>query len=201
VGGDYYDFHVGLDGMLTVVIGDATGHGMKAGTMVTAAKSLFNSYAPNPDILFSFREITRCIKQLNMGKMSMCLTMLKIKGDKMQISTAGMPPSFIFRRDTRVVEEHLFKAMPLGTMEKFPYEIKDTKLKTGDTILLMSDGLPELENSQGEMYGYKRVRNGFEDVAEKAPEEIVSYLKNEGSSWVNNADPDDDVTFVVIKVK
>ena len=201
VGGDYYDFHLSLDGTLTVVVGDATGHGMKAGTMVTTAKSLFNSYAPNPDILFSFQEITRCIKQMNFGKLSMCLTMLKIKGDKMQISTAGMPPSFIFRRDTRVVEEHLFKAMPLGTMEKFPYEIKDTTLNAGDTILLMSDGLPELENSKGEMYGYKRIRNGFEDVAEKPPEEIVSFLKNEGAGWVNNADPDDDVTFVVIKVK
>jgi len=201
VGGDYYDFHVSLDGTLTVVVGDATGHGMKAGTMVTTAKSLFNSYAPNPDILFSFKEITRCIKQMNFGKLSMCMTMLKIKGNTMQISTAGMPPSFIFRRDTRVVEEHLFKAMPLGTMEKFPYEIKDTTLNPGDTILLLSDGLPELKNANDEMYGYKRIRNGFEDVAEKAPEEIVSYLKNEGAGWVNNADPDDDVTFVVIKVK
>jgi len=31
------------DGTLTVVLGDATGHGMRAGTMVTSAKSLFNS--------------------------------------------------------------------------------------------------------------------------------------------------------------
>jgi len=201
VGGDYYDFHVSLDGTLTVVVGDATGHGMKAGTMVTAAKSLFRSYAPNPDILLCFQEFTRCIKEMNFGKLSMCLTMLKIKGNKLEISTAGMPPSFIFRRDTRVVEEHLFKAMPLGTMEKFPYEIKDTTLNPGDTILLLSDGLPELKNAQDEMYGYKRIRNGFEDVAEKAPEEIVSYLKNEGAGWINNADPDDDVTFVVIKVK
>ncbi len=201
VGGDYYDFHVGLDGTLTVVIGDATGHGMRAGTMVTAAKSLFNSYAPNPDILFSFAEITRCIKQMNFGKLSMCLTMLKIKGDKMQISTAGMPPSFIFRKDTRVVEEHLFQAMPLGTMVKFPYELKNTTLNNGDTILLMSDGLPELINSQEEMYGYKRIRNGFEDVADKTPDEIISFFKNEGAAWANNKDPDDDVTFVVIKVK
>ncbi len=201
VGGDYYDFHVGLDGTLTVVIGDATGHGMKAGTMVTTAKTLFKSYASNPDILFSFQEFTRCIKEMNMGKLSMCLTMLKIKGGKMQISTAGMPPSFIFREDTKVVEEHLFKAMPLGTMLKFPYEVKDTTLKTGDTILLMSDGLPELQNDKEEMYGYKRIRNGFEDVAEKAPDEIISFLKNEGSVWNDNQAPDDDVTFVVIKVK
>jgi serine phosphatase RsbU (regulator of sigma subunit)/ligand-binding sensor domain-containing protein len=201
VGGDYYDFHVSMDGTLTVVIGDATGHGMRAGTMVTAAKSLFNSYAPNPDILFSFHEITRCIRQMNFGKLSMCLTMVKIKGNTLEMSTAGMPPSFIFRRDTQIVEEHMFQAMPLGTMEKFPYEIKDTTLNPGDTILLMSDGLPELKDSDGNMYGYKKIRNGFEDVAEQSPEKIISFLKNEGASWVNNQDPDDDVTFVVIKVK
>ena len=129
------------------------------------------------------------------------MTMLKIKGNKLQISTAGMPPSYIFRKNTRAVEEHLFQAMPLGTMEKFPYEIKDTMLSTGDTILLMSDGLPELENQSGEMYGYKNIKNGFEEVAEQTPEEIISYLKNEGTSWADNQDPDDDVTFVVIKVK
>jgi ligand-binding sensor domain-containing protein/serine phosphatase RsbU (regulator of sigma subunit) len=201
VGGDYYDFHVSMDGTLTVVVGDATGHGMKAGTMVTAAKSLFNSYAPNPDILYSFQEITRCIRQMNFNKLSMCLTMVKIQGNKLQMSTAGMPPSFIFRKDTGVVEEHLFQAMPLGTMQKFPYEKKETTLRLGDTILLMSDGLPELENKKGETYGYKRIRNGFEDVAEKSPDDIVSYLKNEGAVWVDNENPGDDVTFVVLKVK
>lgn len=147
------------------------------------------------------QDIARCIKQMNFGKLSMCMTMVKIKGNKMEISTAGMPPSFIFRRDKRLIEELLFEAMPLGTMKEFPYELKDTTLKSGDTILLMSDGLPELENATGEMYGYKRVRNGFEDVAEQTPEEIIDYLKNAGASWVNNDAPDDDVTFVVIKVK
>ena len=54
VGGDYYDFNVAMDGTLTIVLGDATGHGMRAGTMVTSAKTLFNSYAANPDIIFTF---------------------------------------------------------------------------------------------------------------------------------------------------
>ena len=43
VGGDYYDFIVGLDGTLIVAIGDATGHGMKAGTIVSMVKALFAS--------------------------------------------------------------------------------------------------------------------------------------------------------------
>ncbi len=68
VGGDYYDFHIGLDGTLTVVLGDATGHGMKAGTMVTTTKSLFNVLAPNPNIVDTFHEMTRCLKANANGK-------------------------------------------------------------------------------------------------------------------------------------
>ncbi|MBU2491577.1 MAG: SpoIIE family protein phosphatase [Bacteroidetes bacterium] len=201
VGGDYYDFNVGLDGTLTVVIGDATGHGMKAGTMVTAAKTLFNSYSANPNILFTFHEMTRCIKQLQMQSVSMCLTMLKIRNNNLIISSAGMPPMFLFKRESRIVEEHLLKGMPLGTMNNFPYEIREMELAKGDTILLMSDGFPELTNEDNELYGYKRVRNKFEETADKEPEEIITCLKDEGSRWVKDNDPDDDVTFVVIKIK
>ena len=76
VGGDYYDFHIGIDGTLTVVVGDATGHGMKAGTMVTTTKSLFNVLAPNPNIVDTFHEMTRCLKLMHLEKLSMCMTFL-----------------------------------------------------------------------------------------------------------------------------
>ena len=44
-------------------------------------------------------------------------------------------------------------------------------------------------------------RNSFEETAEKDPENIIAYLKNEGNRWSDNKEPDDDVTFVVIKIK
>ena len=140
VGGDYYDFNVSLDGTLTVVLGDATGHGMRAGTMVTSAKSLFNSYAENPDILFTFREMTRCIKQMQFQSLAMSMMMLKIKNNKLLMSSAGMPPVYLFRNKHKIVEEYLIEGMPLGTMDNFPYELKEMELFSGDTILLMSDG-------------------------------------------------------------
>ncbi|HSL90960.1 MAG TPA: SpoIIE family protein phosphatase, partial [Ignavibacteriaceae bacterium] len=201
VGGDYYDFNVGMDGTLTIVIGDATGHGMKAGTMVTSAKSLFNSYAANPDIIFTFREMTRCIKQMQFQSLAMSMTMLKIQNNRLIMSAAGMPPVYLFRNKHKIIEEHLMEGMPLGTMENFPYELKEMELYSGDTILLMSDGFPELNNQRNEMFGYKRTKNSFEEIAEKEPELIITYLKEVGSRWTNDKDPDDDVTFVVIKVK
>ena len=201
VGGDYYDFHVGMDGTLTVVVGDATGHGMKAGTMVTTTKSLFNILAPNPDILTTFSEISRVIKGMKFHQLSMCLMLLKIKGDQLYISSAAMPPALIYREKNKTVDEIMAKGMPLGTMNNFPYKRKETKLNSGDTILLFSDGLPELVNGSEEMYGYDRTKDEFQSVGEKTPEEIVSHFKNSASQWVNGNDPDDDVTFVVIKVK
>ncbi|MCK5455831.1 MAG: SpoIIE family protein phosphatase, partial [Melioribacteraceae bacterium] len=150
VGGDYYDFHIGLDGKLTVVLGDATGHGMKAGTMVTTTKSLFNVLAPNPNIVETFHEMTRCLKLMQMNKLSMCMTMIKIIGNKIQMSAAGMPPIFIFKRESQSIEEHLIKGMPLGTFNDFPYSLIESNISSGDTILMMSDGFPELMNDEKE---------------------------------------------------
>ena len=201
VGGDYYDFRLSLDGTLTVVVGDATGHGMKAGTMVSVVKGLFNSYANNHDILFVFKEMARCIKQMNFEQLAMCMTMLKISGKKLTISSAGMPPVLVYKSSEKLLEEHLIKGMPLGTMVTFPYETKEIELNTGDTVFVMSDGFPEMQNGDGEIFGYQRVQNSFASIAAKEPEQIIEHLKNEESSWVKNSSPDDDITFVVIKIK
>ncbi|MCH7974681.1 MAG: SpoIIE family protein phosphatase, partial [Bacteroidetes bacterium] len=201
VGGDYYDFHVGMDGTLTVVIGDATGHGLNAGTIVTATKSLFNSYAPNPDILFTLSEISRCIKEMKFKRLSMCLSLLKIEGNKLRMSAAGMPPALIYRNNKKELEEMMIKGMPLGATKSFPYELRETILTKDDTILLMSDGFPELFNEKKEMYGYERVKETFKEVANKSSEKIIQHLKDTVSDWIDGKDPDDDITFVVLKMK
>lgn len=201
VGGDYYDFHVGMDGTLSVVIGDATGHGLKAGTMVTATKSLFNSYINNDDILFTFREYTRVIKEMKMHAMTMCLSLLKIRGNKLEMSSAGMPHALLYRNSNGGIEEIALKGMPLGAFNDFPYQTKSKELFAGDTLFLLSDGLPELFNKEREMFGYERITEEYEKVAEKTPEEIIEHMKLAGSDWTDSDEPDDDITFVVIKVK
>jgi serine phosphatase RsbU (regulator of sigma subunit) len=201
VGGDYYDFQVGNDGTLTAVIGDATGHGMKAGTMVTITKSLFNSLAADEDILDTFSKISRVIKDMKFRRFSMCLLLLKINGERLYLSSAAMPPVFIYREKKREIEEILVKGMPLGAINNFPYTVKETRLEKGDTILLLSDGLPELLDKKNKIYGYERTKSEFLSVGNKRPDTIVEHLKNSAFQWVNGKESDDDITFVVIKVK
>ena len=138
---------------------------------------------------------------MHLDNLSMCLSMIKIKNNVVRMPSAGMPPIYIYRKGTSSVEEHLFEGMPLGTMRKYPYVEKETILSSGDVILLMSDGFPELHNNDNEMFGFKRTKHLFEECGLEDPEEILNRLKITGSEWLNDKDPDDDVTFVVIKVK
>jgi serine phosphatase RsbU (regulator of sigma subunit) len=64
VGGDYYDFHLSDDSTLTIAVGDATGHGLKTGTLVSSVKSLFVSLAYHPDIPHIFERMSRVLKEM-----------------------------------------------------------------------------------------------------------------------------------------
>ena len=138
---------------------------------------------------------------MQLGRLMMALTCVQISNNKVITTNAGMPPLFIYRENLKTVEEIAINNMPLGAMKEVIYDVKEFELESGDTLLLMSDGFAELKNENKEIYGYKRARNSFEESAKKEPEEIISYLREEGKSWTNNKEPDDDVTFVVIKVK
>ena len=158
VGGDYYDFAVGTDGTLTIALGDATGHGAKAGTMVVAAKSLFNGFSQTPNLLEIFEKLTDSIKRLNMRSMFMSMLLLRIKEKAVVVASAGMPSPLIYRKATHTVEEVTLKGMPLGAFLDFPYEERRVELSAGDSIILMSDGFPELFNDTQEKFGYSRVK-------------------------------------------
>ena len=201
VGGDYYDFAVSPDGTLTVALGDATGHGAKAGTMVVAAKSLFSAFSSTPDLLDILEKFTGSIKQLNMHSMYMALMLFRLKGNKVTVASAGMPFPLIYRASSHMVEEFILKGMPLGAFYNFPYKLQEIALTKGDTVVLMSDGLPEMFNEKKEMFGFTRVKEIVKNKGSKSPEEIIGYLSKSGEEWLGEKNQDDDITFVVIKMK
>jgi len=167
VGGDYYDFHVSEDNTITAVIGDATGHGLKAGNMVILAKGLFNTLANESDLLHIMNTFNRAIKQMNLHMLTMCMSLIRIKGNNIEYSSAGMPPLHIYRKSTGKIEQLLLKGMPLGAFYDFPYNKISTDIYKGDVILIMSDGLTELFNAQKETYGMEKVIVSFRTSADK----------------------------------
>jgi sigma-B regulation protein RsbU (phosphoserine phosphatase) len=201
VGGDYYDFHLAEDGTLTVAVGDATGHGLKAGTMVTAAKSLFEAFAHERDLVRIFQQTSCALKRMNMRSLFMAMTIVRVKGHRLTVSTAGMPPVLIYRAASGNVEEVAIRGIPLGSMTNYPYKQQVIDIGAGDVVALMSDGLPERFNVDNEMLDYPSTKRAFAVAARESPQAIIDHFVNTGEKWAAGRPQDDDVTFVVLKVK
>ena len=99
------------------------------------------------------------------------------------------------------IEEILLKGMPLGAMKNFPYLLHETEMHPGDTLLLLTDGLPEQKNAQEEMFDYARVEQVFREHVAEAPDEIIARLVREGESWMGETLQEDDITLMVIRRK
>ncbi len=199
VGGDYYDFHLSEDGTLTVMIGDATGHGLKAGTVVTATKSLLNHLAASDDIPAILRQSSRALKQMNLRGLFMAMTMVKVRGDRLSLSVAGMPPVLVYRAGDRCVEELELRGVPLGSVANYSYREEAINLTAGDIVVLMSDGLPERFDAEGETLGYAAAKEVLKECAAAHPRQIIERLVQLGNAWGDGRPQDDDVTFVVMK--
>ena len=201
VGGDYYDFHTSEDGTLTIAVGDATGHGLKAGTMVSVVKGLFVSLAYHPDIPHIFHRISAVLKEMKLRGLFMAMTMVKVRGNQMTLSIAGMPSVLIYRAMTGEVEEVVMRALPLGGMTKYQYQQRELTLAAEDVVVLMSDGLPERFNVRDEMLDYERIHQALPALAHQSAEQIIAELTRLGDEWSEGRAQDDDVTFVVLKIK
>jgi serine phosphatase RsbU (regulator of sigma subunit) len=200
VGGDYYDYHLSEDKTLTIAIGDATGHGMKAGTMVSVIKSLFVADVASSDISDFMQKASRTIKQMKLGNLYMSLLIARFKDNKMLLSSAGMPPVYVYRGQTKSIAEIKIKAMPLGGPGDSNYPSEDVALSSGDLVLMMSDGYPELFNPQNETLEYMRVVEYFQQAVDRSADEIVNHLLAKGREWSAGRPQDDDITFIVVKI-
>lgn len=200
VGGDYYDFVTDDSGALTAVIGDATGHGASAGTMVTIVKSLFSAYGARSDVRSFLAEASDAIRRMDLGRMAMALTAVRLQGHRLAVAAAGMPPVLVHHAATGMVEEIAIPGMPLGSLV-FEYEQRELAVEAGDAVLLMSDGFPELASESGDPVGYARVEEIFRAAAEGPAEQIVSELARAAEEWSGGREPNDDITFVVLKMK
>ena len=86
-------------------------------------------------------------------------------------------------------------------MKKADFDLHSFPLETNDALVLISDGLPECVNHDGEMLDYDAVKNCIESNGNKSAEGIIDSLIGLGDEWMSGLMNDDDITLVVIKKK
>lgn len=198
IGGDYYDFFEQQHGELFVVCGDATGHGIISGMMVSIAKAGLNGISSNSpnDIL---KQLNKVIKKVDLGTMRMSLNILKINHSSVSFSSAAMPPIYYYNAVEKKVEEIELSGLPLGGLREEYFDETERSFNTGDVIVLISDGLPEAPNNAGELFDYHRVHQVIEQFAAQNATEIKDQLINAVDTWLSGKNNPDDITIIVIK--
>jgi hypothetical protein len=198
VGGDYYDFFVQDDGSLYIICGDATGHGTPSGMLVSITKAGIiglPKLAPNKML----SELNRVVKKVDLGILRMSLNIAYLKGNQLTISSAGMPPYFIYRAHNQVTEEFMLSGIPLGSFNKVEYDELTTDFQKGDILAIISDGLAEAPNSKGDLFDYTQIQSIITANSHLSAKALIDELMNQVDVWLEGKHNPDDITIVIIK--
>jgi len=201
VGGDYYDFLRDEDDGWTVVLGDATGHGLHAGMVVGVARSLLQAANGVGDLPAMLSRIHTGLANLPERRASMSMVLVRLDGSVLRLASAGMPPVLVRRHDTGDIDEVLLPGVPLGTLQEAEWGEHEVDVAPGDTVLLMSDGLAEVMGPEGEFFGYDRVRSAFAEVGTREPAAAVEHLVSSVDTYRAGESIADDVTLVVLRAR
>jgi serine phosphatase RsbU (regulator of sigma subunit) len=200
VGGDYYDFFNEDGGLLISVCGDATGHGVASGMMVSVTKTALNGLADlKPNQMLN--RLNSVIKKVDLGILRMSLNVVEFGKNEITLSSAAMPPIYFYNAKDGLLEEFSNNGLPLGSLRNEEYVLEKRNFEEGDVIVQFSDGLPEAPNLAGDIYDYDRLKSLIQNSCHLSAKEIIDTLVKSVDEWMQGQSNPDDITLVVTKKK
>ena len=207
VGGDYYDV-LYTDGIVTIGIGDVTGHGLESGILMvmtqTAVRTLKEMDEQDPvrflDILN--RTIYKNVQRMNSDKN---LTLAILNYGEGRISISGQHEETLVVRKGGKIERisTMDLGFPIGLDDEIADFISQTmvELEPGDGVVLYTDGIPEARDMNKKFYGLERlcevVSQNWHLDAEQIKQAVIDNLRQ----FIGKQKLFDDITLVVLKRK
>jgi serine phosphatase RsbU (regulator of sigma subunit) len=204
VGGDLYDFFMLGESRLFMMVGDVSGKGLPASIFMALSKALYKSTALRslPDLGRTMAEanveITRENPEMLFVTVIACL--LDAGTGELVYCNAGHEPPHIVAADGSGVRPLEGGGPPLCTLENFPYPTGRAQLAPGDSLVLLSDGVPEAMNRARELFGRARVRLVLAAMPPGlSAEERVNAVGSEVRKYSQGTEMADDVTVLVVR--
>ncbi|HAN73702.1 MAG TPA: hypothetical protein DCQ63_05000 [Planktothrix sp. UBA8402] len=207
VGGDYYDI-LATHGIVTIGIGDVTGHGLERGilmVMIQAAVRTLKEVEEHDPIKFLNtlnRMIYYNIQRMNSDKN---LTLAILNYSEGLLSISGQHEEILIVRQNRNIERinTMDLGFPIGLDEDITEFISHTliELNSGDGVVLYTDGITEAQNSQKKFYELEKlcsiISQNWHQEAEKIKNAVIEDVK----LFMGEEKQLDDITLLVIKKK
>lgn len=207
VGGDYYDI-LYTDGVVTIGIGDVTGHGLESGILMvmaqTAVRTLSEIREADPvrflDILN--RTIYKNVQRMNSDK-NLTLAILNYAEGRIQIG--GQHEEVLVARKGGQIEriDTIDLGFPIGLDAEIADFISHTSvdLEPGDGVVLYTDGIAEAEDASGRLYGIDRLCAIASQNWHLPAKQIEQAIIQDVRRHIGQQKVFDDITLLVLKLK
>jgi CheY-like chemotaxis protein len=160
-------------GGMHVLLGDFTGHGLPAAIgAMPVAEVFYGMTAKGHSLTEILREINAKLKRILPVGVFCCATLLNISFQRrlVEVWNGGLPDGYLQRAGTSTRTPLVSRHLPLGvlTPAAFNDQCEFYPLELGDRIFLLSDGVLEACNNQGELFGEARLLEVFANNHEPA---------------------------------
>ena len=206
-GGDYYDFFVvdePVCGHVLVALGDVMGHGVAAALVMAGTRAVLRDRADAAGSLAELMgRLNRIIATDLEGSrfMTMHLGIINVEKKTYHWASAGHDPAMIYDPQTKSFDEPEASSMPLGITHEAEYEEHTFgPLRPGQILVVGTDGIWEMPNVAGELFGKQRLREIIQAAAEGTAEQIAAAIRETLTKFHGREKSVDDVTFVILKV-
>ncbi len=203
VSGDYYDWLPQENGHWSFVIGDVSGHGLAAALLMASVRAMARVLSQTESDPQAFVEILResIEPDLSTGRFItfLCAT-VDPQAHTARLWNAGHGPAYIVRALTGQCEKVNATSTPLG----FPRLHAASSslavgLAPGDLMLMGTDGVIEVIDHTGSMFGVARLLDLVREHRHESASEIVNVVAAAVQTFHELAVPPDDTTLVIVR--
>ncbi len=203
LGGDLYDVLKFKDNAIGISITDVSGHGVPAGFITAIFKTslyrLTHQLSTPSEVMFHLNnELFDIVKT---GDYVTSIYMrLNLDNLELECSGAGHPYPFWYQAKEDAMERLQKNGTPLVWVRDIDYPMDKVQLHAGDKVYLFTDGVSELRNPQGEMFGEARIESVLrEGISQHAPY-LTDHLITTLSDFTEGAPLEDDISMMLIEI-
>jgi sigma-B regulation protein RsbU (phosphoserine phosphatase) len=201
VGGDYYDVFTLPDGRVVISIADVCGKGMSAAVRTALSKYTVRAYAIEipgpPEVLTRANAALVAQDPESESFTTLAYALLDTKKGSLALSLAGHPPALLYRAAARRCVYLNAGGAALGVLADAHYEEAREPFRSGDVLLLYTDGVLEARCGEEE-FGLDRLQAAFLRVADRPVHEIAMTLAEAARDFAGGALAD-DLTLLVLR--
>ncbi|MDO4415215.1 MAG: SpoIIE family protein phosphatase [Erysipelotrichaceae bacterium] len=204
IGGDFYDFFLVDDDHLAVMIADVSGKGIPASLFMMASKIVLDDYARSGSSPSEILEnANRIITRDNNEKMFVTawVGILELSTGILKAANAGHEYPVITNDEGNY---ELYKdrhGFVLGALDELKYKEYEIRMKPGMKLFVYTDGVPEAEAEDGEMFGTERLVNALNQHPHADCEKTLKHVLTSVGEFVKDYEQSDDLTMLCLEYK